>query len=389
MAGLTGAGFEAKSLAEIKEEIEAELRTHVSPNIDLSPESPNGQMVGVLAGQFRKLWELGQQAYSAAYADTSSGWSLDQVAALTGTTREAAKPSTVEVEIQLDAGTYLAGSLVAVVDGDATARFFNPSDITLLTGQTITTTFVSENTGPVRANAGTLTVIAEAVAGWGSVTNPLDAVQGSVIESDADLRARRELELARKGSTNVDAIRVDLLDVLDVISATVLANDTDYEDDNGLPPHSIEAIVRGGDDADVAKALWTSKSAGTGTTSQGGTTVTEGVLDSEGVSHVVTFTRPAVVNIYLRVYLTVDALRYGGDTSVKEALVDYGDSTFVGGSDVIASRLVAAIFQVPGVVDVTLLQLGTAPVPVGTSNLAIGLREIADLDTTRITVTVA
>jgi uncharacterized phage protein gp47/JayE len=387
MAGLTDAGFEIKTLETIVQEVVDGIHADVDPRVDVSAASPTGNFVGILMSKVSEVWELGKAVHSNQYPDSASGFGLTSVASITGTKRDPAFPSEVLCNLFLNGGaTYVAGSLKANVNGDPLSRFHNAANVVVggVGAQAVTgVKFISDANGPVRANAGTLTEIAEAVAGFNSITNPLDATLGALIEGDTDLRIRREKELATRGSTNSDALYTALLKVAGVISVSVLSNETDITDAQGLLPHSVEAIVRGGSDADIAQALWATKGGGTGT--NGTTSVT--VTDSQGVIHTVKFTRPTVLTVWLEIHLTAFSDTYGGDTSVEDTLVDYGDTNFKVGEDVVLSRLSAEIFKgVTGIDDVTTVLVGLVNPPVGTVNLPVALRELADLDTARITV---
>jgi hypothetical protein len=59
--------------------------------------------------------------------------------------------------------------------------------------------------------------------------------------------------------------------------------------------------------------------------------------------------------------------------------------TLVGG-DVVYNRMSGAVFQVEGVDDFVSFTVGTAPSPVGTSNISITDAQIATLDATNIEV---
>ena len=74
-----------------------------------------------------------------------------------------------------------------------------------------------------------------------------------------------------------------------------------------------------------------------------------------------------------------------GDAQVKAAIVAYGDAQKCG-KDVVASRLSAAAFTVPGVGDVTDIDIGLAPAPASGATLVITKRQLAVFDTSRITV---
>lgn len=386
MAGLTSTGFESKTLESIKADIEADLKTTISTTLNTSSDSVTGQFVGVIASQLRQVWELAEAVWGSQYPDSASGFSLTSLAALTGTIRNPATASTVLCTINVDPGTYAAGDLIAHVTDDPTSRFFNSDQVVNSGGSAVditNVTFQCEDTGPVRANAGTLTSIAETVSGWNYIYNVVDAVLGTDEESDTALRIRRESDLAARGSTTLDAIRVDVSQVTGVTSVAVLENVTDTTDGDGLLPHSIEVLVQGGDNTEIAQAIFDGKAAGINTNG----TTSETIADSRNVDHTIKFTRPTIKNVYLEVDLTASAGTYAGSTVVKDALVDYGDSSYQVGDDVIVSKLVAVVFGAAGVLDVTAIRAGFTASPLGTSNLSIGVRELADLDTARIVIT--
>ena len=389
--GVTDTGFVPKTLEVIRAELELEFRAAFGDDTNTSSASVLGQIIGIMATRERIVWELFEAGYDGQYPDSAISRSLTTLAALTGTQRNPATKSTVECTVNVDPGTYAIGTLIASVSGYPDRRFVNIDTVTnagMSAANVTDITFEAEEAGIVLANSGTLTVRAQAVTGWNSVTNPEDASVGSEEETDEDLRARREDELASAGSTTVDAIRSDVLRTVDgVISCTIVENDTDITVD-GVPPHAFEAIVLGPDgyDADddqaVADCIWAAKAGGI--RAYGSTTKV--VIDSQGFSHNVGFTRPTDKNVYLEFDLSVDA-GWAGGAAFEAAIVAFGDENYGSGDDVIRSRLIAAAFEVEGVNDVTALRLGFTASPVGTSNLSIALREIARLDTSRITVT--
>lgn len=81
---------------------------------------------------------------------------------------------------------------------------------------------------------------------------------------------------------------------------SVLQNDTGSTDANGIPAHSICAIVEGGEDEDVANAIFATKSPGIGTYG----TSSETIVDDQGLSNTVYFTRPTPVTVTVNISLT-------------------------------------------------------------------------------------
>jgi uncharacterized phage protein gp47/JayE len=81
-------------------------------------------------------------------------------------------------------------------------------------------------TGPNYVPAGYLTVIGSPVAGWASVTNPLDCITGSNIESDSDALARRATLLAAQANGPLQAIREKVAQVAGVTQVIGFENVT-------------------------------------------------------------------------------------------------------------------------------------------------------------------
>lgn len=385
--GLTPTGFVPKQLTDVQGEINAALLANISTSLNLTETALMGILVGIFSEREANLWQLIQAVNSSQDPDQADDTALDAVAALTGTLRNAATKSLCQaVTVTLDAATTLPAGSIAAVDGNPQARFVSKIDVTSTTAGDYAVDFEGETTGPTVANAGTLKVIAGAVAGWNAVINPTDALLGQDIETDTHLRQKREDELSAAGVTTADAIRADMLELGGVAACTVFVNDSGITDANGLPPHSIEVLIHDPiplADNVVAQAVWEAKGAGIethGTSS--GTSV-----DTEGISRTMFFSRVVIKNVYLIIDVVVNSsYPVSGDTLVQTAVALYGQKIYNAGDDVILAALYPSVFSVAGVTNITSVKAGFAPSPAGTSDLTIGVRELADLDTSRITV---
>lgn len=383
--GVLSTGFVRKPIEDILEELATDQKTALGSDFDVSTSSPAGQINGIVATQLDELWEVAEAVYNSIDPDGAIGDALSSLSALSATVRQAATKSTVTATVNLDAGKTLAAGAVASVSGNPTARFVTTVAVTNGAGVAadVSVAMEAETAGIVIANAGTLTVIESAQSGWNSVTNAADATIGEAAETDAELRVRRETELRRSGAAAVDAIKADVAAVSGVTNVTVFENTTDVTDGDGVPPHAIEVVVLGGALNDIAQAVWDSRAGGI--EDHGSTSGT--ATDTDGNSRTVDFSRPTEVDIYIDVEVDVDAdYAATGDTDIKTALAVFGQ-TLSTGDDVIFTKLYQIIYAIPGVVDVTLLETGTAPAPAGTVNIVIGSRQLAIIDTANITVT--
>jgi uncharacterized phage protein gp47/JayE len=384
MAGVTSTGFVPKTLEEVTTSLQAAFRARFGEGITTEPESNFGKLIGIFSALLAEVWDQGEAVYSAFTPDGATGAALDALAGLTGTVRRAASHSTVTVTATGTPGTVLPAGRVFSVVGTG-VRFATLADATIGGGGTVSVACEAEETGPLTASAGTLTVIETPVSGLTSVTNPLDATVGANEETDAELRVRRELELRAQGGGSVPAIEAELLRVSGVTAAVVFENTSGTTDSDGLPPKSVECVVSGGADADIRQAIYDTKAAGVETYGD----ITGTVTDSEGTAHTIEFSRPGLLPIHVVINLKVNPSLFPSDgaTLVKEALVEWADSYYRIGRDVVASTLYPTVLAaVPGVLDVSSLFIGTAASPGTNATITVGVRQLAELDTSRITV---
>ena len=395
MAGLTEKGFEIPTPDEVVADIVTELKA-LHPNADTAADSVLGQLITITGSKIHEAWEQLENIYQNTFPDTAEGVPLGYIAAITGTTRRAATKSTVLATLTLEDNTTVPVGSAASVDGDPNMRYVTKTSVSNSSGSTGTFDVTMEAVEAGSAyfvNAGTLTVIEDVVVGWTAVTNAEDSTPGLDLETDAQLRDRREQELAFAGSCTLDAIRADVLSLDSIQTCLVFENPTGFVDALGLPAYSIEVLVSLLDSldltqqtllkADLAQRIFDSKPAGINT--YGGQSGT--ALDSSGNSHTVYFSEPTSVNVYISLTLTESPTGYTSDQAVIDALVAWGQ-TLSPGESVYGSEIVCLVQELDGVeyVDLDLIGVGFAPNPTN-PNLILTLRQQADIDSSRITVT--
>jgi len=385
--GVTSTGYNPKLISDILADIEAKQKSDFGSQVNTGGEAVLGQLNATFAAAVAEGWEVLGAVYRSLYPDSASGEALDQVSAITGVTREPATHSTVDIRCNGTPGTVLLTGRVVSVDATG-ERFVSVEDATIPGAGFILVAYESENFGPVVLSTGQVLTIETPVAGWSTAAAVEDAELGENLETDAELRLRR-LELLRvQGTATIEAIRADVLDVDDVVQCFVFENASNITDSRSLPPKSIEVLADGGTDAAVAAAVFGSKCAGIETYGHPPSDVTETVTDSQGVDHDINFTRPDTTPIYIRADVTYDPAVYEpatADQAIKDALALLGDSLTLG-DDVIYERFQAEVFSVAGVVDSTLFYIDTVSPPTGTSNIPLGIRELATFDTGDIVV---
>lgn len=250
----------------------------------------------------------------------------------------------------------------------------------------------SVNTGPVEAPAATLTQIDTPVFGWDSVTNPGEATEGTDVETDTAFRVRRRQSVSIAGAGTVDAMTANLLDLTGVTNVFIVENRTFVTDSDGRPPKSFEAIVTGGTDLEIAQEIWNRKPAGIET--HGDTTIST-VVDSQGNTRSISFSRPTTLFMHLQIDYTLNSEEVfpaNGEAGISTAAVVEG-STLTIGEDVILQKLLGPIYTaVPGIATLIIRiasssTAGGAPGSFQATNFVITSTQITSFDVSRVTVT--
>lgn len=388
--GLTEVGFVAPTVDEEVQDLNALHLANVDATLDLDPDQPIGEIIGIDAKKFADLAEVLATVYNSMNPDAAEGQLLRNICAISGTRPQVATYSKASgVLLTLNAGATVFAGAIASVANQPTNRWVLLADVTNAGGSpaAIPGDFRSEQTGPFVANANTLTVIGTPTMGWTAVTNPTDAAPGLPADTDTTLRQKREAELRGEGSGDVEAVRAAVLKVEGVLQAFVFENNTLSYDANGQPPKSLHVVIWDGpglsaSNAAVAQAIWTHKSSGALTV---GTTL-QSVTDSAGNAQPIRFDRASQRRLYVSCTTTPGTLSGAGTTAVKAALKAYADATFQLGVSIIALPFRAS-GVVPGVnTDVPLFQFDFSPSPTNTGNLGVSGLQIATLATTDILV---
>lgn len=374
--GVTPNGFVRPTLTDLKKDLEASFQGDFGQYINTLPQSVIGQIIGIQADRLDQLWGAGQSIYNSQYPDTATDNQLDNVVALNAVTRLA--PTFTKVSGVVLTGTpnavIPAGSIAAV---SGTGQTFSLDAPVTLTGGTGTGSFTCTTTGPIQCPANTLTIIQVPVTGWATVNNPTDGIPGTNVETDAQLRARRLVELETALAGPVEAIRNKLLTVPGVTQVVGYENQYNAVDVNGRPPHSVQMYVLGGTNQAIFQAIYLSKAGG----AQAYGDVCGNAVSSLGQNQPICFSRLIQKNVYGIINVSINFSFPGnGDLLLKENAVAYINS-LIGGQELIVSpNLICTASGISGIEAVTFL-VGFAPSPTMSNNLPAALNEIIRSDT--------
>lgn len=371
--GLTSAGFVPRTVQEIITGIESRLKAVFGDSFDVTPSSPDGQIIGVIA---QECWQQEQNAFATFQTispSLASGVSLDYVVAYNKIKRIVNRPCKVTLILNGTSGTRIpTGTSFGTQSGlvfKTNYEVFLPATVRA----TCTTL------GDFNVNIGEVSKLVDTLAGLASCNNEEQGDRGITYESDAQLRARREISIEAQGVHSVGTILSSVAE-LGVTHLNLIENFTNATVD-GVPPHSFETIVSGGEPRQIAIAISGARPLGI----QAFGAEVYNVPDSLGQVRPIGLTRPQPKQIYLKVV----GVKEQGATNdlpvlVGDALVKHINSLGVG-VDVIWSKLFAPISNIQGL-SVTSIFVGFAAGPTGTATLPIAARNYADTKKANIVI---
>ena len=393
----TNDGVTVPSESAIVAGLNADFRAAFGSGLNVSPASPQGQLVASLAATIGANNDLFLSLFNQVDPAFADGRMQDAIARIYYLARLGSLPTTVDALCTGAVGTIIpAGSLAQAADGTI---YQSLGQGTIGSSGTVTISFAAVDDGPIACPTGTLTTIYRLVPGWDQITNPADGVPGRASETRADFEARRAASVSVNALGILPAIRASVTNVADVIDAYVTENATASPHAIGgvtLPARSLYVAVQGGADADVARAIWKKKAPGCAY--YGSTTVT--VLDTSSGYDVpypaydVKFTRPTALPIHFAVTLTDNGLVPADVLQrIRMAMVDAFSGGDGGprariGATLYASRFYAVVAALGPWAQIVSIKIGTTSSPTA-DDIAVEIDEFPTLDAADIAVTLA
>lgn len=265
-------GLTVNSVTDIVDALTADMQTIYGPDINVDPNSPDGQLINIYAQTAADILELLVDVYNSFSVEGAYGTPLDQRVSLNGITRRQGTYTTTPVLVVVSIAMTLPG--LDVLDADPTAQVFTVSDnagnqFFLETSHVFgsagsaSLTFRAVTIGAVEVSPNTITNQVTTILGVTSVNNPTTSgtVTGVTEETDAQLKIRHGQSFALASTGPADAISAALLALPDVVDAYVVENVSNTTV-NTVPPHCVWCIVNGGTASEIAQAIYAKKGIG-------------------------------------------------------------------------------------------------------------------------------
>ena len=190
---------------------------------------------------------------------------------------------------------------------------------------------------------GQINSISTPILGWRGVTNPYPSPKSRGVEDDEGYRFRGKL-LQQSGVGKYNAIIMALMGVEGVTYQNIQMNTSRNETSSGITNNGLSITVMGGNEDDIALAIFDNISEGIATVGD----IVKSVKDMNGFGHEIRFSRPVVKKLQISMSLiTYPDFPSNGNARIKQAIVDWFNNLDVG-EDIHYSRLYQPINSVSG-----------------------------------------
>jgi len=331
---LNDTGFQRQNYDDIVLEIEERARQIYGHEWSINDHSVIGMLIRIWAWFLAKHQQLIEKVYLSGFASTATGVSLDRVGGGVGLPRK--QSAHAEVILTFTGTPSVQVPTQTLIQTEDGVEFWT-TDVAVLNAQGIGTCPAVAVLPGLRGNVGmqTITQFVIPVQGVTQVTNENQATGGYELEPDMEYRKRLTSYQQGALNTTTDGIISKVSQVREVTGVQV----------RNLPSQGLWIIVDGGEETEVAQAIFDSVSAGVPTI---GATVV-GVQDIVGHLHTINFDKAEQVPISVQISLSVGAnFSQASISTIKEEVQKYILSCSIGGK-ISYSRLFGFAYAAQGV----------------------------------------
>lgn len=266
---LDAAGLTVATTDEIASDLALAMKGVYGADINVAPESPDGQMIGIFAQADSDVLDLLVDIYNMFDVDAAYGIGLQRLVAINGMAIKAGTFTTTPVDVTADRAVSLPGLDQALV---APFQVQDPNTVwTLISSFAFggagaqALVFQAAALGPITPLVNTITIQATPTIGITAVNNPTTAgtVVGQDEETDVALRVRHAQSFQLAATCPADAVEAALMAIDDATDALVVENRTNATV-GGTPAHSLWPIVVGGTPPEIAAAIYGKAAPGVG-----------------------------------------------------------------------------------------------------------------------------
>ena len=251
-------GITIADYQEIRTAISNRFKEIYGQDIDLATTSADGVYVETLCLMINNILQSFKQFYSQLDVRTASGNYLDALCALSNVYRKPETNSTCSILLTLDATAtqnYVTKSISVADKNGNIWSYESNEDITFEPGKAKEIIVTCETPGPIRASAGWIDRLVSNEVTM-TVSQTVEANEGSYSESDSELRSRRNDSLGATGNTVLESLAGALLAITGIDDVKIYCNDSKATlpalDDTNIALHDVYVILRKKPNIDIA-----------------------------------------------------------------------------------------------------------------------------------------
>jgi hypothetical protein len=393
---ITPEGVIAPQAVDIRTGVLLDENVAFGGDLDIvTPSTPQAYLADDLTSNI--LDSNAEVAYTLAMIDpaTSQGRWQDGIGRIYFLSRNGATASVVIAECTGQVGTTTPAG--ALAEDDAGNLWASTGPVSYPIGGTASVQFACLTLGPIQLGIGELTRIAQTSPGWDAITNLSAATVGSALEPRTAFEIRRQESVAANGRGTPPAIRSAVWGVDGVLDVFVYDNFTNATINYGstnypIIEHSVYVGVVGGNDAEVAQAIWTKKDLGCDM--NGNTTVVAQDTEDQEFpypSYNIKFNRPAGLAIKFAVSIANNTSLPSDIVALTKAAII---ATFTGangaqrarmGGIIFASNYYAAVASLGASVSIIQIKIGTVTATL--DSISVGIDQSPTITESDIVVT--
>jgi uncharacterized phage protein gp47/JayE len=340
MLQITETGIVIDQLLDIHTRLETGFKHIYGEDISLDADSPDGQMIGLFSQELTNINQVIAFIVQMLDPYQATGAWLEQRAMYAGLVRRGAEFSYLEAVIM----TGMAGVTVpkdTILTDSNRVKWTTLNEVKLDSNGSARTTLRSQELGTFSLQAQQALQLDTVIIGIEKITTTKDAKTGSEEETDGIFLKRFMRSHAINNHDDRQGIEAALLDLPDVKQARVYENFTSQTDDKGIPPHSMNAVVIGGRDEDIALTLLKKKIGGCGLMGE----ITR-ACEYSGASRTVRFDRAEIVDVKIKVI--IDRINGFQDIDTDGIKTSLAATEFEIGQSVYAMRLTCQVNVISG-----------------------------------------
>lgn len=369
---------ESDILDGVKADINAAFDNQLSQNL----ETPQGQLASSWTAIIADNNDTFAQFVSLVDPSTSSGVMQDAIARIYYLERNPSLPTVVSGLCRGVVGTVIpANTQITDIDNNI---YYAVDGGTIGIDGTVTLSFANVVNGAIPCSIDSLNIY-QAITGWDSVENAAAGTLGRDAETPQEFEYRRSISVALNTNGFLGSVFANVFKVANVLDCLVVQNNTDAILNYGatnypLAKNSIYVGVVGGDNDEIAQAIFEKKSLGCNM--NGGVTIS--VPDTSysypQPTYDITFNRPTDTNLKVAVQIKNSPLLPSGIvTLVKNAVIAAfngtgGQKARIGGT-VLASNFYSNIAQIGNTVFVVSVLVNKGASSAIYNTIAFGIDE--------------